>query len=70
MRYPIDKYAQLTGESMPQLSRRLTELGGKEIGQKTLWNWANGRYKFRVIVECDDDDYNEIVGVFKEYRIV
>ena len=70
MRYPLDKYVRLTGESLPTLSKRLSILAGKEIGQKTLWNWSAGRYNFRVFVECSDDDINEITGVVKEYRIV
>jgi len=73
MRYNVAKYAEATDQSLPKLAEKISALsierGGKPINHKTLWNWVQGKYKFRVVIECDDDDPGIITGVYKESRI-
>jgi len=75
MRYPLDKYLKLTRLSHPQLADKLTEIrrlkgDNNKIYAKTLWNWSNERYSFRVVIECDDNNIDEITGAFKEIQIL
>jgi len=70
MKYPLRSYLKITGENNNQIAKRFSKLAGKTIGDKTVWNWVNNRYQFRVMVECDDKDLMKIKGVFKEFRIV
>ena len=73
MRFSVSKYAEVTEQSLPKLAEKISALsierGGKAVNGKTLWNWVNGRYKFRVFIECDDNDTGLITGVYKESRI-
>ena len=70
MRFPVKQYAKLTGESLPQLSTRLSDLAGREIGPKTLWNWSSKRYGFEVFIDVNDKDIFDIKKVVKETRIL
>tara|TARA_R110000803_G_scaffold131083_1_gene198343 strand:+ start:1307 stop:1519 length:213 start_codon:yes stop_codon:yes gene_type:complete len=70
LRFKLRQYQKLTGESGPKLAERLSRISDKDIGEKTLWNWINNRYTFKVYVECDDKNLMKITGVYKEFRII
>ena len=71
MKIEMSRYQKLTGLSLPQLAERMTgNRRKKKFNSKTLWNWTQRRYDFRVVIECDDNDIDVITGVFKEHRIV
>ena len=70
MRYQIKQYAKLTGESLPQLAKRISDLSESDIGPKTLWNWSSRRYDFLVFVDCNDKDIYDIKGIYKETKIL
>lgn len=53
-----------------ELAKKLSDLAGREISDKTVWNWVNKRYQFRVVVECADGDLSDIKGVYKETKIL
>ena len=70
IKYELIEYMEATGDSGPQLAVRLSKAAGKEISYKTLWNWINNRYTFKVYVECDDKNLMKITGVYKEFRLI
>jgi len=60
---------KLTGMSLPQMAEKIKG-AGKDVNSKTLWNWVHSRYKFRVMIECEDSNPEEIIGIVKETKIV
>jgi len=70
MKIEFGRYVKARNISLPKMAEEVSDLLQREVSSKTLWNWANHRYDFRVVVEVPDTNFNKIDRLYKEIPIL
>lgn len=69
MKVEFGRYVKAREISLPKMAEEVSAFLEREVSSKTLWNWANQRYGFRVVVEVSDSDFRKMLRLYKEIPI-